>query len=224
MPARNAYPLCCGASIFTGFEDDPEKVSGYEAINYYNEARTKQVVFLGYGVENGKIVQVPPDFYSWTAAKQIEWTKQHHRANLYGYYNIETGKKVGDESGYALDEHGNRIPKIAINALKQELEVHRQSYPTHFYSCILTDRQIKKHPRWLAVLKEMGFEFKLSFMNAVHNERERLYFFSLVTDDKGKCKGDFNVPPPGWNDLPNVEEPILFQKVEDAVPKRRKAA
>jgi hypothetical protein len=219
MPTRNAYPLCCGASIFTGFEEDPEKVSGYAAFNFYDESG-RQIAKLSYGYdETGKELQLPKEYTSWGYVKQSKWLNEN-----YAYYDTRTKKKVGDRQGYALDEKGEKIPRIAVDALKQELEKHRKSYPTHFYSCILTDRQIKKHPRWLNVLKEMGFEFKLSFMNAVHAERERLYFFVLVTDDKGKCKGDFNVPPPGWNEISaDGCEPTLLQTVKRTVT-RRKAA
>jgi hypothetical protein len=81
------------------------------------------------------------------------------------------------------------------------------------FSCILNAAQCRQYSgAWPRILKSRGFEFVRRWTNANHGDPEFLYLFVLCTDAKNKCKGDFAVPPEGWDSI----EVVPYSKPEPA--------
>lgn len=93
------------------------------------------------------------------------------------------------------------------------------------FCCILTEPQLEK---WGAIIKSEGFEPVRRWTNAGHGDPYYLYLFVLCTDEKGRCNGDFTLPPKGWESItvePKVLVPQAVKKPEaaPAVPRPREA-
>lgn len=98
--------------------------------------------------------------------------------------------------------------------------------PNHTFFAILTDWQINSaHGRkWMAILKEAGFEFVRSVSNSVYTrqtlskprgEGESLnYIFALFRNIGYGAPADPFTPPKAWRDLPSVT-PEAWQFVQD---------
>lgn len=98
--------------------------------------------------------------------------------------------------------------------------------PNHAFFAILTDWQINSSPgnRWLAILKEAGFEFVRSVSNSVYTGQtlgkpkgkgESLnYIFALYRNIGKGAPADPFTPPKAWQDLPTVT-PEAWQFVQD---------
>jgi hypothetical protein len=78
--------------------------------------------------------------------------------------------------------------------------------PNHAFFVILEKAQISSGygQKWLAILKEHGFEFIRTVNNSVWNKDN--YVFALFRNNGPNAKDDQFTPPPGWTDLPNVKK------------------
>lgn len=108
--------------------------------------------------------------------------------------------------------------------------------PNHAFFAILTDWQINSAPgnKWMAILKEAGFEFVRSVANSVYTGQalgepkgkgESLnYIFALYRNIGSGAPSDPFTPPKAWQDLPSttpevwqfVQEPKEFAKAQSA--------
>ena len=98
--------------------------------------------------------------------------------------------------------------------------------PNHAFFAILTDWQINSAPgnKWMAILKEAGFEFVRSVANSVYTGQslgkpkgkgESLnYIFALYRNIGSGAPADPFTPPKAWQDLPSVT-PEVWQFVQD---------
>lgn len=104
--------------------------------------------------------------------------------------------------------------------------------PNHAFFAILTDWQITSSPgnKWLAILKEAGFEFVRSVSNSVYTGQSLAapkgkgsnlnYIFALYRNVGSGAPADPFTPPPAWTALESVtpeswefiQEPVEFAK------------
>lgn len=99
--------------------------------------------------------------------------------------------------------------------------------PNHAFFAILTDWQVNSGvgAKWLAILKEAGFEFVRSVSNSVYTgpslaqpegEGSNLnYIFALYRNIGSGAPADPFTPPKAWTDLPSVT-PEAWEFVQDA--------
>lgn len=84
--------------------------------------------------------------------------------------------------------------------------------PNHAFFVILEKAQISSGygQKWLAILKEHGFEFIRTVNNSVWNKDN--YVFALFRNTGPNAVQDQFTPPPGWTDLPSngKKEPWRF--------------
>lgn len=92
--------------------------------------------------------------------------------------------------------------------------------PNHAFIAILTESQVKSSygAKWLAILKEHGFEFIRSVSNSVYTGQNvassyskdrgsnKNYIFMKVRNIGTAGDGDALTPPPEWTALPKVME------------------
>jgi hypothetical protein len=78
--------------------------------------------------------------------------------------------------------------------------------PNHAFFVILEKNQISGGygQKWLAILKEHGFEFIRTVNNSVWNKDN--YVFALFRNNGPNAVADQFTPPPGWTDLPSVKK------------------
>jgi hypothetical protein len=78
--------------------------------------------------------------------------------------------------------------------------------PNHAFFVILEKHQISSGfgQKWLAILKEHGFEFIRTVNNSVWNKDN--YVFALFRNNGPNAVADQFTPPPGWTDLPSVKK------------------
>jgi hypothetical protein len=78
--------------------------------------------------------------------------------------------------------------------------------PNHAFFVILEKNQISGGfgQKWLAILKEHGFEFIRTVNNSVWNKDN--YVFALFRNNGSNAVADQFTPPPGWTDLPSVKK------------------
>lgn len=102
--------------------------------------------------------------------------------------------------------------------------------PNHAFIAILTDSQISGGvgAKWLAILKEAGFEYIRSVSNSVYqgaallgnakpSDGSRNHIFMLVRNiGAGSIKDQFT-PPKAWTDLPDNGMPEAWQQLTNTV-------
>lgn len=108
--------------------------------------------------------------------------------------------------------------------------------PNHAFFAILTDWQVTSGvgAKWLAILKEAGFEFVRSVSNSVYTGKSLAqpkgkgsnlnYIFALYRNIGSGAPADPFTPPKAWSDLPSVtpevwefvQEPKEFAKKQAA--------
>lgn len=78
--------------------------------------------------------------------------------------------------------------------------------PNHAFFVMLEKNQISSGygQKWLAILKEHGFEFIRTVNNSVWNKDN--YVFALFRNTGPNAVKDQFTPPPGWTDLPSVKK------------------
>jgi hypothetical protein len=78
--------------------------------------------------------------------------------------------------------------------------------PNHAFFVMLERNQIASGfgQKWMAILKEHGFEFIRTVNNSVWNKDN--YVFALFRNNGPNAVGDQFTPPPGWTDLPSVKK------------------
>jgi hypothetical protein len=78
--------------------------------------------------------------------------------------------------------------------------------PNHAFFVMLERNQISSGfgQKWLAILKEHGFEFIRTVNNSVWNKDN--YVFALFRNNGPNAVADQFTPPPGWTDLPSVKK------------------
>lgn len=89
--------------------------------------------------------------------------------------------------------------------------------PNHAFFVILEKNQIASGygQKWLAILKEHGFEFIRTVNNSVWNKDN--YVFALFRNTGPNAVADQFIPPPGWTDLPNNGKNEAWQFLGDGV-------
>lgn len=99
--------------------------------------------------------------------------------------------------------------------------------PNHAFFAILTDWQVNSGvgAKWLAILKEAGFEFVRSVSNSVYSGQSLAqpkgkgsnlnYIFALYRNIGSGAPADPFTPPKAWTDLPSVT-PEAWEFVQDA--------
>jgi hypothetical protein len=88
--------------------------------------------------------------------------------------------------------------------------------PNHAFFVILEKNQISSGygQKWMAILKEHGFEFIRTVNNSVWNKDN--YVFALFRNNGPNAVKDQFTPPPGWTDLPEVKKEVwTFLKPSD---------
>lgn len=131
---------------------------------------------------------------------------------------------VDGDGGYPLIRNGEEIfaGPTYKDIFLQRLRVGTFSdrdMPSHVFLAVLTDLQIKTRngKKWLALLKETGFEFVRTTDNSVYTgaglggtrSPHKNYLFGLFRNiGEGKLDNPFE-PPEAWTSLPSVvEEPL----------------
>jgi hypothetical protein len=78
--------------------------------------------------------------------------------------------------------------------------------PNHAFFVMLERNQISSGfgQKWLAILKEHGFEFIRTVNNSVWNKDN--YVFALFRNNGPNAVADQFTPPPGWTELPSVKK------------------
>jgi hypothetical protein len=91
--------------------------------------------------------------------------------------------------------------------------------PNHAFFVMLERNQIASGygQKWMAILKEHGFEFIRTVNNSVWNKDN--YVFALFRNNGPNAVGDQFTPPPGWTDLPSVKK-----EAWELIPERRAEA
>lgn len=99
--------------------------------------------------------------------------------------------------------------------------------PNHAFFAILTDWQVDSGvgAKWMAILKEAGFEFVRSVANSVYTGRSLSkpkgkgsslnHIFALYRNIGSGAPADPFTPPKAWTDLPSVT-PEAWEFVQDA--------
>jgi hypothetical protein len=105
--------------------------------------------------------------------------------------------------------------------------------PNHFFIAVLTDEQLwSAHGlKWLAILKEHGFEFIRTVSNSVYTGKKAEaqypsenggsnlnYVFALFRGIAWGAPDDALTPPKAWTDLPSVK-PELYSNVPEELRK-----
>lgn len=83
--------------------------------------------------------------------------------------------------------------------------------PNHFFLVVLENYQINNGfgAKWLAILKEHGFEFIRSVNNSVWNKNN--YMFGLFRNTGPNAMADQFTPPQAWLDLPSNGKKELWE-------------
>lgn len=95
---------------------------------------------------------------------------------------------------------------------------HTGDMPNHAFFVMLEKAQISSGfgQKWLAILKEHGFEFIRTVNNSVWNKDN--YVFALFRNTGPNAVQDQFTPPPGWTDLPSNGKRELWQFVNPDYP------
>ena len=119
--------------------------------------------------------------------------------------NTAAGYKL-DKSGYgyATDAKGEKIPITFGDKFLADMEMDKKQKRSFMWLAVLNEQQTKQFDGvWLKLLKQAGFVPIRRWFNYNHQEIAPLYLFALVTDYKGKCKGELiSAPPKGWDEIP----------------------
>lgn len=137
---------------------------------------------------------------------------------------------VSGDGGGALTKRGKHIylGPTYKDIFLQRLRIGTFSstdLPNHSFIAVLTDQQIRYGPgkKWLAILKETGFEFIRAVDNSVysgsslHYEKKPFpshvnYVFALFRNiGKGKVQDPLQ-PPAAWTDLPSPKSDLEIWK------------
>lgn len=99
--------------------------------------------------------------------------------------------------------------------------------PNHGFIAVMTEQQIRGNvgKRWLAILKEQGFEFLRCVDNSVYTgsnvsngknktSSHKNYLFALFRNVGSGSVDDQFTPPKEWTDLPSVV-PEPWERIED---------